>query len=245
MSVHPADAATAAGFRVARVRGFLTIVAVLSVCSGSEGVAVAAEPAEPLVLRFSGSDWPAWQNATSMPWHAKVRYAPEAGPDGETVVRADSRAAASMLTRKVQLDPSQTPWVTWTWKIEGPIAKADEQIRRTDDMPARIYFFWNLRRKEDLARAEAVAYVWGNALPAGAVRPAPDSSRIAIHVLRSGAEQAGTWQRETRNLDADYRAFFHKQPTGTVTAVALLTDTDQTKGMATAWYGPITARPVR
>lgn len=202
----------------------------------------AGEVAEPLVIRFTPADWPAWQNATSMPWHPKVRYVPEAGPDGEVIVRADSKAAASMLTRKVQLDLARTPWVTWSWKVAGTIPRADEQARRTDDMPARIYFFWNLRRKEDLARAEAVAYVWGNSLPAGTVRPAPDSNRIAIHVLRSGDAGAGAWHPERRNLEADYRAFFHRPPTGLVTAVALLTDTDQTKASATAWYGPITAR---
>jgi len=61
-------------------------------------------------------------------------------------------------------------------------------------------------------------------------------------VLRSGDAGAGVWYPERRNLEADYRAFFHRNPTGLVTAVALLTDTDQTKASATAWYGPITAR---
>lgn len=215
---------------------------VLLVALVPAGGARAGEVAEPLVFRFTPADWPSWQNATSMPWHPKVRYAPETGPDGEVIVRADSKAAASMLTRKVQMDLARTPWVTWSWKVAGTIPRADEQARRTDDMPARIYFFWNLRRKEDLARAEAVAYVWGNSLPAGTVRSAPDSNRIAIHVLRSGDVGAGEWHHERRNLDADYRSWFHRPPTGTVTAIALLTDTDQTKASATAWYGPITAR---
>ncbi|MEB3298781.1 MAG: DUF3047 domain-containing protein [Candidatus Sericytochromatia bacterium] len=199
----------------------------------------------PAMLGYAGAEWSTWQNATSLPWHPKVHYRPEQAPDGTWIVRADSRAAASMLTRRVVIDPVKTPQISWSWKVEGPIARADEAQRRSDDVPARLYFFWNLRRKEDMPRATGIAYIWGNSRPAGTVHAAPDTGRIGIYVLRSGREEAGTWKHESRDLRADYRDFFRREPTGPVTAVALLTDTDQTKGHATAWYGPISVGRVR
>jgi hypothetical protein len=57
--------------------------------------------------------------------------------------------------------------------------------------------------------------------------------------VESGDENAGTWVTEERNVYEDYRRLFGEDPPD-IGAVALMTDTDNTGGEATAYYGDIT-----
>lgn len=198
-------------------------------------------PAGPAIYGYADAEWHHWENATLFPWDPMVAYRPVEDGEMGRVLRADSKAAASMIRRQVTIDLSRTPRLTWAWKVAGRIAGADESVRRTDDAPARVYVFWNLHHRNDLVRAQGLGYVWGQRLPAGTVQPDPDSPRIGIFVLRSVADGVGVWRRESRNLLEDFRAYFKREPAGPVTLVSLLTDTDQTGQRATAWYGPIEA----
>ena len=58
---------------------------------------------------------------------------------------------------------------------------------------------------------------------------------------RSGDGDAGRWVRERRNVLQDYRAAFVGKPPP-ANAVAIMTDTDNTGGEATAYYGDIVFR---
>lgn len=194
---------------------------------------------------FSAAAWPGWENVTYFPWSPKVDYRRERGPDGEDLARAISRDAGSMFMRRVSFDLARTPIVRWRWRVPGPIAGANERVKETDDAAARVYFVWGLRDKGDLFRAEALGYIWGRTRRAGEIGRSPFSERIGIVCLRAGRAGAGAWQEERRDLAADYRAYFKRAPAAPVTAVAILTDTDDTNGAATATYGPIYAEAAR
>ena len=60
-------------------------------------------------------------------------------------------------------------------------------------------------------------------------------------VLRSGADHAGRWVMERRDVLADYRRLFGIEPPRLV-GVALMTDTDDTGERAEAWYDAVTLR---
>ena len=57
--------------------------------------------------------------------------------------------------------------------------------------------------------------------------------------VESGDENAGSWVTEKRNVYEDYRKLFGEEPPE-IGAVALMTDSDNTGGEATAYYGDIT-----
>jgi len=194
-----------------------------------------------IVADFARTTPDPWQNLAFRPWHSKVDYRREPGPDGQTVMRATSEDAASMLVRATRVDLRQTPIVRWTWRVSGPVAGADERTRQGDDCAARVYFAWNLRGPEDIFRTEAIAYTWGQARPVGDIGPSAYTRQVGMVTLRSGTAGAGRWHEETRDLLADYRAFFRRDPPGPVSAIALMTDTDQTHGRQVGWYGPIQA----
>jgi len=61
---------------------------------------------------------------------------------------------------------------------------------------------------------------------------------VMIVAVESGDSLAGRWVREERNYLEDYRRLFGEEP-GQLGAVAIMTDTDNTGGQASAWYGDI------
>lgn len=66
--------------------------------------------------------------------------------------------------------------------------------------------------------------------------------RSALVVVRVGLAPLGQWVEERRNVVADYRAAFGEDPPR-VSALAIMTDTDNTDEMALASSGPISLSP--
>jgi len=156
--------------------------------------------------------------------------------DGRRVLRADSRAAASGLYRRIRIDLERTPYLHWSWKIERTVGAPDETIKAGDDYAARVYvvfsrgiFFWNTR---------AINYVWASHQASGATWPNAFTANAQMLALRSGNELAGRWLDERRDVRADYRRLFGAE-IRYVDAVALMTDTDNSGGAAVAYYGDI------
>ena len=157
--------------------------------------------------------------------------------DGVQVLKADSNTAASGLFFEQRIDLEKTPILNWRWRIENRLAKLDEQAKAGDDFAARVYVvksgglvFWNTK---------AINYVWASTTPQGKTWPNPFAGDHAMMVaVRSSADATGTWFTEKRNVRTDF-----KQLTGEdllyIDAVAIMTDTDNAKGKATAYYGDI------
>ena len=57
-------------------------------------------------------------------------------------------------------------------------------------------------------------------------------------VVQSGAQRIGSWVEEERNVYQDYKLAFGEQPPA-INGVAIMTDTDNTKERAVAYYGDI------
>jgi hypothetical protein len=153
-----------------------------------------------------------------------------------TVIKAHSKAAASGLFKKVQLDPRKYRYLKWKWMIKEPLGNAAEKTKGGDDYSARVYvvfpgmFFWQTR---------AINYVWSGRLPKGESFPNPFTGNAMMVVVETGPEKAGSWASEQRDILADYRRLFGGEPRK-IGAVAVMTDTDNSGGEATAWYGDIT-----
>jgi len=115
---------------------------------------------------------------------------------GQAVVKAHSRAAASGMFKKVQIDPLKYRYLSWRWKIAGALENRAEKTKAGDDYSARVYvifpgtFFW---------QTKAINYVWSGRLPKGETFPNPFTRNAMMVVVESGAEQAGTWLTEQRD----------------------------------------------
>ncbi len=177
---------------------------------------------------------------------------------GKTVVKASARASASGLIHPLSVDPHEYPLLQWRWKVDELIAGADTTKKATEDSPMRVIvsfsgdlaslpfddriFFDNIRllTGQQLPYA-TLMYIWENRALRDSVIPNLHTSRIKMIVAESGREKLGRWQDVTRNVYEDYRRAFHTEP-GRITAVAIMTDTDNTGQNVHAYYGDITFR---
>jgi hypothetical protein len=157
--------------------------------------------------------------------------------DGEhKIVKAHSKDAASGLFKKVRLDPTRYRYLSWSWKVAAIVKNGDEKTKAGDDYAARVYvvfpgrFFW---------QTKAINYIWGNRLQKEAFVPNAFTSNAMMLAVESGSDRVGQWISEERDILADYRKLFGEEARQ-IGAIAIMTDTDNTGGEATAWYGEIT-----
>jgi len=93
----------------------------------------------------------------------------------------------------------------------------------------------------DVAELPVLCYVWApEGIESNAIYPSPYRDNVRTVVVRSGAEAAGSWQRERRALGDDFREAFGRDP-GRAVGIGLMTDSDDTGEIARAWYGEIRA----
>jgi hypothetical protein len=191
-----------------------------------------AADAEVQVGEFSRSDVRHWEEKS---FRGNTRYQ-LAQRDGRTVLVAQSSATASGFFRKMEIDLERTPYLNWSWKIENTLHDADERTKQGDDYPARVYVvfsfgpvFWKTR---------ALNYVWSSHQPVGADWPNAFTGSAHMVAVETGAEQTGQWRSYKRNVREDFRKYFGDEIEH-ASAVAIMTDTDNTEQSATAYYGDI------
>lgn len=175
--------------------------------------------------------------------------------DGRVVVKALADGSASMLRRKISIDPKEYPIIQWRWKIANILKKGNVYQKDGDDDPARIYvafaydssklgFFENIKYKVikmlygEYPPLAALNYIWASNAPKGLVVPNPFTDRAMMVVVESGAKNVNTWIGEERDIYKDYWAAFGDEPP-MISGVAIMTDTDNTGESATAYYGDI------
>lgn len=180
--------------------------------------------------------------------------------DGKTVIKASAQASASGLTHRLQLEPWKYPLLHWRWKVTALIPSADNTRRHSEDSPVRVVvsfdgdidslplddrmFFDNIRllTGQQLPYA-TLMYIWENRVPKNTVIPNPHTSRIKMIVVESGRDKVGNWQEVTRNVVEDFRRAFGAAP-GKITAIGIMTDTDNTGENVHAYYGDIQFRRI-
>ena len=199
-----------------------------------------------------------WKALTFKKIAKHTRYAVVRDGDG-WVLRAESDASASGLYRPLDLDPKIYRVLTWRWKVENVLERADARTKEGDDYPARIYVafrydpegatLWERTRYGAIRLLYgrdppkgALNYVWDNRLAPGTTLDNAYTDRAKMIVVQSGTAQVGRWLTETRDVYEDWRRLFGGEPPR-IAGIAVMTDTDNTGERAVAYYDAITLRP--
>jgi hypothetical protein len=176
--------------------------------------------------------------------------------DSGTVVQARSDGGAGGLGTERRIDLKEYPILEWRWRVEGVVEGGNARTEEGDDYAARIYVTFDyddlgftdtiklnaLRALGyDQIPARALNYIWANQVAQGIILETAFTDWVMMVTVKSGPEATGRWHTERRNVLADYRAAFGEDPPP-VNGVAIMTDTDNTGGAATAYYGDIVFR---
>lgn len=200
----------------------------------SFGSALAQQAAETVRLGFEASDLDGWLDIKLADRATRFSIVRERD---ESVLHAHSERAASALWYELDLLPRTDHVVRWRWKVAAVLnGNAREREKQGDDYAARFFVIFD--DEPFSSKARAICYVWAANEPKGAVYPNPYFSNVATMVLESGDEQAGEWIVEEREFVGDYLRVFGRTPRS-ITAVAVMVDTDNTRRSATAWFDEI------
>ena len=175
--------------------------------------------------------------------------------DGRRVLAARSDGSASMMRRKLNPASAALGTLNFSWQIHELIAGADTRVAETEDAPVRVMLAFGgdvsklpmrTRMLFELSHTltgeeppyATLMYVWDNQAPLDSLIINPRTDRIRKIVVDSGIAGVKQWRDHQRNIAADFRRAFGEEP-GPLLAVAVMTDSDNTKTKARAWYGPI------
>jgi hypothetical protein len=182
--------------------------------------------------------------------------------DFELVGRSDRPAlsvqadrSVSILRRRFADGVTDVGNIDFSWKIDGLPEGANLGEVDRGDSPVRILLSfdgdrsrWSARnhRLSEMSRLltgeelpyATLMYVWSNQDALGTVVVNPRTDRIRKVVVESGPAQIGRWREYRRDVRADFVRAFGEEP-GPLRAVALMTDTDNTRSRLQAWYGPL------
>jgi hypothetical protein len=201
-----------------------------------------------------GDKAPALWNHRSFPGKvaSEFRYARLEGRDA---ISAQADASASMLRQVVRIEPEQLGRVRFSWNVPALIEQADMALRDKDDAPVRIVLAFEGDRSRFSSRDAALSelvnaltgepmpyatlmYVWCNRREPGTVIRNPRTERIRKLVVESGPRRLNRWLEYERDIRADYERAFGEKP-GALVGIAIMTDSDNTRSRAQAWYGPV------
>lgn len=172
--------------------------------------------------------------------------------DNRRVLHAVANRATSGLRCDVDIDPIATPWFSWGWRVDSLEALATVAVDERDDCPVRVVLAFDgdaslLTPRERLFQElvgtlsgyplpfATLMYVWDGQARVGSVFDYPRSARVRYLVLESGPAQTGRWLDYRRNVADDYRRVFGTEP-GRLRSVGVLTDSDDLRTNAEAWY---------
>ncbi|MEQ1794218.1 MAG: DUF3047 domain-containing protein [Nitrospira sp.] len=246
-----------------RLHRSISLALVLAGDLGIQGLSY-AQSAQVLEVGTFSSDQPGpglpngWQPLTFKKIPKQTQYA--LVKEGEqVVVQAVSQASASGLTKEVAINPKDYPIVRWRWKVENLLQHSDVSRKDGDDYPARLYITFaydpdqvsfGKKLKYKAGRVlfgdipiGALNYIWETKTPVGTIVENAYTDFAQMIVVESGLSKVGVWVDEERNVYEDYKKAFGEEPP-MINGVAIMSDTDNTKERAVAFYGDIEFRKV-
>ncbi len=197
----------------------------------------------------------AWQPFSFAKMENKTSYTVHKGEGERTAIRATANGGASALMHTVNVQAADAPVLRWAWNVQKSPEGSDAKVKAGDDYAARVYvaFAYDPEKVPLLLRAQygliraiygqyppfaALAYIVEPRLPEGTIINSPYTSRVKMIVVDSG-KTPNQWRSFQRNVLADYARAFGEPPVTAIAGVAIMTDADNTGGVAEALYDSI------
>lgn len=186
-----------------------------------------------IIGHFSAADLSGWQTKEFL---GQTEYR-LISLEGKRVLQAEANASASGLFKEVEIDLKATPFLNWEWMLQKPLPPLQETTKAGDDYGARIYIvvkggllFWKTR---------ALNYVWSSSQPKESVWPNAFAGKNAMLLaVRSAEDSTNRWYQEKRNVYQELKKVFGEE-IDSIDAIAIMTDSDNSKGTTRAVYGDI------
>ena len=148
-------------------------------------------------------------------------------------LKAVADNAASGLGKEVKIDLNKTPFINITWKIEKDLPGIKENTKKGHDFAARVFAVKKTGATPLSNRA--INYVFSSNSEIGFSSPSPYTKKSIDNVLASTKKNLNEWVTVKTNVKEDFKRF-HDLDVDELDGLAIMSDTDNSKMRAIAYY---------
>jgi hypothetical protein len=148
-------------------------------------------------------------------------------------LKAVADNAASGLGKEIKIDLNKTPYINITWKIEKDLPGINENTKKGHDFAARVFAVKKTGATPLSNRA--INYVFSSNNEIGFNSPSPYTKKSIDNVLASTKKNINEWVTVKANVKEDFKKF-HGLDVSELDGLAIMSDTDNSKMKAIAYY---------
>ncbi len=163
---------------------------------------------------------------------AKTKYSLGKNEYGN-FIRSVSENAASGLGKEIKINLSKTPFLNITWKVEKDLSGINENSKKGHDYAARVFVI--KKTGATLLSNRAMNYVYSSNNKINSNQPSPYTKKSIDYVLSTTKENLNQWVTVKVNVKEHFKKF-HDLNVNDIEGVAIMTDTDNSKRPAIAYY---------
>ena len=148
-------------------------------------------------------------------------------------LKAVAENAASGLGKEVKINLNKTPFINITWKIEVDLPGIKENTKKGHDFAARVFVV--KKTGSTILSNRAINYVFSSNNKIGYNSPSPFTKKSIDNVLASTKDNLNEWVTVKANVKEDFKKF-HNLDVNEFDGLAIMSDTDNSKMRAVAYY---------
>ena len=153
--------------------------------------------------------------------------------DKGNYIKAVADSSASGLGKKVKINLNVTPIINITWKVEKDLSGIDEQTKKGHDYAARVFVIKKTGATPLSNRA--INYVFSSNNEIGFNSPSPYTKKSIDNVLSTTKNNLNKWVTVKANVKEDFKKF-HDLDVNELDGLAIMSDTDNSKMIAIAYF---------
>ena len=153
--------------------------------------------------------------------------------DKGNFLKAVADNAASGLGKEVKINLNKTPFINITWKIEKDLPGIKENTKKGHDFAARVFAVKKTGATPLSNRA--INYVFSSNNEIGFNSSSPYTKKSIDNVLASTKNNLNEWVTVKANVKEDFKRF-HNLNVDELDRLAIMSDTDNSKMKAIAYY---------
>jgi hypothetical protein len=162
----------------------------------------------------------------------KTNYSVGSNENGN-FLKAIADNAGSGLGKEIKIDLNKTPFINITWKIEKDLKGVKETTKKGHDFAARVFVIKKTGATPLSNRA--INYVFSSNSNVGFNSPSPYTKKSIDKVLASTKKNLNEWITVKSNVKDDFKKF-HNLDVDELDGLAIMSDTDNSKMKAIAYY---------
>ena len=163
---------------------------------------------------------------------SKTKYSLGSNENGN-YLRGEAENAASAIGKNIKIDLSITPYINITWKIEKDLSGINENSKKGHDYAARVFII----KKTGVTplSKRAMNYVFSSNNEINNNWPSPYTKKSIDYILSTTKENLNEWITVKANVKEHFKKY-HDLDVDEIDGVAIMTDTDNSKLKAIAYY---------